>query len=379
MKKNAALFGVAALMLFSLTGCLTERQESVDSGKNVRLTYDEYAYCENGYYYRFPNTGQIFFYDLSSAQAVPLCNKPECEHTEQEQDTCNSYIRGIESGIQYYNDKLYFLVSSDNELALYRQDPDGNNREKAAVLSSAFQSSHAFSSVLVDRSNVFVLLPQLSGDDVIFNLYTKKLTDDQELQLLYEGQHVAEFIYLPQYYNGNYYFNTSYYAYVEDELISYGNLYQYNPDENNVELFLEGSVDHFVLWGNTGFCSSNHGALTTINMDTKETRLLLQKDEYNRFFDLSIDKDYFYIDNSRSCMILNPEGYQAREIQIYQHDGTLADTIKGPETGYECINFSGDIPCLVRCTGAGILEVLDKSQIGTGSYRWETIRIVSYE
>lgn len=97
MKKNAVLFGMAALMLFSLTGCLTERHESVDSGKNVRLTYDDYAYCENGYYYRFPGTGQIFFYDLSSAQAVPLCNKPECEHTEQEQDTCNSYIRGINS------------------------------------------------------------------------------------------------------------------------------------------------------------------------------------------------------------------------------------------------------------------------------------------
>lgn len=91
--------------------------------------------CNEGYYIQ--NGEFLYFIDRKTLKMVPLCNKPDCEHTMESSD-CNAYLPSeqylTEFGLYYYNSNLYVL-GTDGELDsksiyLYEISKDGQERNK---------------------------------------------------------------------------------------------------------------------------------------------------------------------------------------------------------------------------------------------------------
>lgn len=93
--------------------------------------------AENGYYTMIGR--YIYYVDKETLQAVPLCNKPECAHSQETSDerifSCNAFVFTERSPfLQYYDGKLYTIGQCSDENgrsfhALIRISPDGINRE----------------------------------------------------------------------------------------------------------------------------------------------------------------------------------------------------------------------------------------------------------
>lgn len=91
--------------------------------------------CKEGYY--FVSGDFLYFIDRKTLKTVPLCNKPDCEHTYQYSD-CNAYLPLeqylTDFGLYYYNSNLYIL-GTDGELDsksiyLYEISKDGKERNR---------------------------------------------------------------------------------------------------------------------------------------------------------------------------------------------------------------------------------------------------------
>lgn len=94
----------------------------------------------DGYY--FLQNGFVYYYDQVSDTLLPLCNKAECLHDMEPDETrmknCNGYINSIyggddldTTGIFYCNGYVYYVVADDGSkrMGLYRVADDGSGRE----------------------------------------------------------------------------------------------------------------------------------------------------------------------------------------------------------------------------------------------------------
>ncbi|MGN1130385.1 MAG: hypothetical protein ACI4Q8_03455 [Ruminococcus sp.] len=65
------------------------------------------AISPDGYYF-IGDFGVVIYMDKNTMEGTPLCNKPNCDHTDRE--TCNAYIsKSIGYFIQYYKGYIYTL------------------------------------------------------------------------------------------------------------------------------------------------------------------------------------------------------------------------------------------------------------------------------
>ena len=86
---------------------------------------------------------KLMFYDKSSKFSVYLCNRPNCNHTD---DTCNASFNAYGSGSEkFYRNMIFcydnsvFLVGNDEKhyVNLYRVESDGSSWEKYMTLFKA--------------------------------------------------------------------------------------------------------------------------------------------------------------------------------------------------------------------------------------------------
>lgn len=91
--------------------------------------------------YRFYRNA-LYFYDYNAGITVPLCNKPDCGHNVDVDDsTCNAFFPEekyfFDKGYSYYDGSLY-LMGQGNEskysVSLYKISLDGASREEACKL-----------------------------------------------------------------------------------------------------------------------------------------------------------------------------------------------------------------------------------------------------
>ena len=111
---------ICMLMVF-LSGCQTPERE--DSAETFALTEEEALFMTDGYLSDYDAQNQfsrykdaaivrdtiffkcgsiLYFFDMQTERAAPLCGKPECTHTGS---TCNAYFWDL-CGFCYYNEKL---------------------------------------------------------------------------------------------------------------------------------------------------------------------------------------------------------------------------------------------------------------------------------
>lgn len=158
IKKNNCPSGVRLLCaltagLFLLSACGKTEQKSAN-GADAPIESDfnasGFEYChvtesEEGYYF-WERMDQNHFYprlmfmDKESGRVVPLCNKPDCGHDNEE---CNAYFPSVNVGgdgmskdhIQYYDGSLYAVgFTSDDYVTLFRIKADGSEWETSTKL-----------------------------------------------------------------------------------------------------------------------------------------------------------------------------------------------------------------------------------------------------
>lgn len=146
MKKYILLLLVVIL---TLTGC-SGRDTKKTNNKIANSGLPDYQYMfslnktcpiqkTHGGYYVMSNDF-LYYVDEKSLNAVPLCNKSNCMHTQEDED-CNAYFETTDScyDIQVYKNYVYILkneLSEDkdgifnNVSTLYKVSLDGSTRDK---------------------------------------------------------------------------------------------------------------------------------------------------------------------------------------------------------------------------------------------------------
>ena len=384
MKKTGFILVMLILVMGVIVIGVTYKSSQVEK-KNVQNNKEEinYSYTQQiasttkGFYFGY-NFDQIMFMDRKSKKVIPLCSKPECNHENYK--TCNSFISNMKSGIQYYEGKLYYISKNEeHQLALFRVDEAGNNKEEVTTLVQSFQGEGESVAFRIINNHIYIeFFKDVPGDEGYMQttLYQKKLTSKEDLIKVYDAKNPGEKVNLPQVYKNKVYFNTSFYQSVEDELMIYGELYAYDTNNNTLELLLEDIDGDVIIKGDSLFYSNHRGQLGKVNLDTLEQEIVVTMKEEDKFFDFYVDDQYIYVDNCPITMSTYVGGATVRKIMIFDYMGNLVDTIY-PVGGF-MVNFVGNDEYLIFDEGSSVV-FFDKSQIGKQDKRWERYELLAID
>lgn len=160
MRMRFLALGLAAIVI--LTGC---KADTPTQSKVIFYTGAWYggspASVDTGILYNNFEKGMQFF-DFETFQSVSICARPNCTHDTSE---INCTAQGLPQSVCYYNDKLYYVISSSernskgiliNYTELYSCDRNGGSRQKLARADDVYAS--------------YLGLYMLEGDKIYFLL-----------------------------------------------------------------------------------------------------------------------------------------------------------------------------------------------------------------
>lgn len=114
-----------------LTGCgddtSKETTNKIGEFDKTRVITDKGVFCNN-------ENGFLKFYDYNSHKSAFLCNKPDCNHTDEKE--CYAYTNEEIFGV--YNDKIYIF---DTDFKLSVRNLDGSNYSKLMTYCKKYNSS----------------------------------------------------------------------------------------------------------------------------------------------------------------------------------------------------------------------------------------------
>lgn len=117
--------------LLVLTGCgddtSKETTNKIEKFDKTRVITDKGVFCNN-------ENGFLKFYDYNSHKSAFLCNKPDCNHTDEKE--CYAYTNEEIFGV--YNDKIYIF---DMDFKLSVRNLDGSNYSKLMTYCKKYNSS----------------------------------------------------------------------------------------------------------------------------------------------------------------------------------------------------------------------------------------------
>lgn|GEM_PF-4052104 len=150
--------GSGILEIVDYESCMTE--EGFYYLKNIDTDTDDYML--------------IMHLNISSMLEIPLCNKPNCKHTD---DSCNAYVKSVTETYLFTNkDKLYLVIADSDRVndiysgnpeastgftvigvgsapqTIYRMNLDGTNRTKLMELDSKIKIQLPF---VIDGNNLY--------------------------------------------------------------------------------------------------------------------------------------------------------------------------------------------------------------------------------
>lgn len=75
----------------------------------------------------------LYFFDMQTGTSVPVCNRPDCSHTDF---NCNASLTEnmMGSALCYYDHSVYVCGMDDSYMCLYRFAADGSGRQKVMKL-----------------------------------------------------------------------------------------------------------------------------------------------------------------------------------------------------------------------------------------------------
>ncbi|MGL5616654.1 MAG: hypothetical protein ACRDD2_10580 [Sarcina sp.] len=159
---------LSTLVLF--IGCSSTKKLNTDEIFNSDFYNESESFItenENGYY--FINGNYIYYTDKESMKAIVLCDKANCLHEKQEDNSkvyeCNAFVYFSNYNyINIYNDEIY-LTSSFNSnkknevLELIQLSSDGEKRKPIIKFDSDF-----IKSTIIDKGNIYYVNQKYKED-----------------------------------------------------------------------------------------------------------------------------------------------------------------------------------------------------------------------
>ncbi|MGN0351531.1 MAG: hypothetical protein ACI4ES_07755 [Roseburia sp.] len=105
-----------------------EVTENIEAQNGWSL-WQNYGSTESGYYIFDENTDLVMFWDAETKEYVPLCNKPECAHDDE---NCNAYFSSEEykpGVMKCYGTSLYLEAIKEDGIYLEQVSADGATRK----------------------------------------------------------------------------------------------------------------------------------------------------------------------------------------------------------------------------------------------------------
>ena len=316
----------------------------------------------NGNYLFYGDT--LYYYDNASDKAVIVCNKPDCEHINNVDDSeCNAFFPMAkffpDKGIAYYDDSIYLLGQGSDgnktSVSLYKVSKDGVQREEVCKLFST-SDINTVGCFTVHRGYAFwSLFPEGSTQ-----LYSMKLDDPDNINTVYDGEGFAPYI-LSMAGSGDY----MYFEYNDATDETYekfeNTLYRIKLGSDSVEELKKGDGSTFTVLRNTAFYISENKYLCAFDLNTREESKIYELTDNER----SIVNDEKYIYLSNWDPIVTDRDYK---IVVLLPSGDVVDTI----SILECDFFmGGDSNNLFIESKERGTDVLDKASIGTGKHDWD--------
>ena len=355
------------------------------------------AMAENGYY--FLNGIYIYYCDFDTMQSVVLCNKPNCLHDKELDETkkynCNGFVLSVDlcEFLTVYDGYLYCYISEDFVKAtdpsksipeLIKISLDGSERSTICTLEKSIRT------MTLHRGKLYYVVENIIDEDNgIVNVTLKELdifnknTEPKEIVSL-EGISANINNVIPK---GNNIIYTK--AYLDKD---YNTIYSsevYNLENKSINCIGKDVTEDDL--GITSISDNNiifiprkieNGEVVlddniySYNLDTNKSEILFKR-EFEDIIFYSDDK-YIYSDNILQKFKSESSTETFRRIlNIYDKEGDKVDCIDVSELSDDFAYFlSGDDKYMVikaENEEGAYIKYIDKSKIGTGNAKLETL------
>ena len=273
---------------------------STTIGKKATVGVGGYYFCDETY---VPN--MLMFHDDATGQTVPVCNRPDCDHTED----CAARVDFATDYLHWYDGNLYAISTHGLQVVLMRISADGTTKDDVGTL---FTMANGGSVMAVFHRGYVYCRP--TGGDLVQNrtkLYRMSLGGGEESELIHTFDSViGGEAFLRAY--GNYvYIQHQHYA--DRDANGYnGDLYRYNIHSGEMELVMESMRRMFAL-DETHLYYDNDTQVIARNLDTGEETVL---QEPGVPVCVLHDGRYLYIDNHMGLEITDAPEDARRTITI---------------------------------------------------------------
>ena len=281
-----------------------------------------------GYYYKSDNDF-IYFFDKNAKKSVPLCNKAECEHCDEQ---CNAYFNRTYhlSYIQYYDGNVYTLsYSMDGYVYLSKISEDGSSREqymtlyKQELTTTDGGTNYRFPEICIHRDYVYFVIPKEETP----KLYRMKL-GGEELEVVFELKGERASIYRIRPYGDFVFFQAGHFA--DDTMVDMNaGIFAINVNSGEMTLVVDDAMATYVVADNILYYDNREGIYSKDLSEGNRQKIV----DVATKWDFSADGKYIYIENATGdgIKVYNLDGEYIRSInplskqQISKHfygDGT---------------------------------------------------------
>ncbi len=299
--------------------------------------YDHSGFTTDGntYYFINESNGCVYFYEGDAEKAMPLCNRINCAHDNEE---CNAYFPDTASDLlACYKGYLYIIGYNDevNGAYLFRMSMDGTNRAKLCKLYDIPDSTFMYNcEAIVHRGYLYYRIPDynLSEHDCI--MYRVALEPDAKPEAVFKQSTIGGNIQSMTAYGNNIYFEVQAYADLSGNDL-HGDLYQYNIHDGTTSVVKSDLMRDYCVWDN--FVYYDNGTdIMKFNISTNEEEKIYSAGAPVYF---SCDGEHLFIDNWCGLWLAGEDNADASERHIFITDlnGEQVGSIDLPDPHAECV------------------------------------------
>ena len=388
LEKKIKSIIILFVILGIMTGCgkegksenVSEAQKVIDDTQHNYLEEAYFARIEGGCYAMDFDT--LYFYDEKSKKSVPVCNKPNCKHEEDDPE-CDAYLNGAWKIVSEQG-KLYTIKMQEREekgyydINLIQMDQDGSNREKLYTLKTIYEEQSEEINAGANQYDFTILGGAIYYSFDNWDLQKKNTTTlckralqkDAEEEVVYESQGYSIKLSNPKKWENELYFTE--YGYKEkDGKKPYYDLRKLDENSGQTETILKDFWGNYTKIGDQIYAGNRKTKqIAAYNEKTKEQKDVIAVDDWENDM-LYSDGEYLYLHNG-----------ETGDLTVYEEDGTKVSTVKNtPSQGYGMVGaddkylyFSGTIENGKK----GGLSICKREDILKGKRNLQWIKSVVY-
>jgi hypothetical protein len=353
LRKIGFLLLISVMLLSSCSSRTTDLDEY---SNNIDDQYNYWSYsrdyvCEtnNAYYFMSGyEMNYLYIYDKDKKKAIPLCNKPDCKHTNETNGykvaDCNAFLGLGPRFLELYKDSIYYVDESSSTSngfipILYKISLDGTKREKVLVF------THDVTYCVIHRGYFYYATMDSKTDEegdkeegenkFIYRLFRQSIDNPtQTPELIVEGYDYVGRVNDLICYGDYLYYSITYYTDEScQEIVKSINMYDIQNKTN--KRILENGTPPYTIFNDRFIYQETDGTYACDLTGENSQKIT--------------DKIGIYSANSKYLFIYN---YQRRDVTILDNDFNVIKMITLDETYKQPIGCSNEYYFLSRKPGS---------------------------